>query len=217
MARERLSGGSTSFQNVPPSSHLKHTPKSSSTPASSSRIPVPVKPRAVLGERVENFDHPTPRQHLVKPVKAVSRVSLTSSISKSTKTKSPRPQTAKAKPPTKLHVSTQSTRRQSPPQSQTLTFSSPGTNMSTPAAANTSRPGNTPHPRRSSVGLGQLTNADESMLMNMTGRDFLISDSETSEVEDFTQKRVSGRGVIGAGRLMTPENSQETRVRLDPI
>lgn len=206
MARERLSGGSTSFQNVPPPSTLQKTPKPLSV--SSSRLPLPVasKPkRAVLGERIENFDHATPRQHVVKPVKSASRVKLLSSVHKSTKTTSP----------SKLASTQSKTKSPMSFQSSTISRSSPtGTAMSTPAGADVSKPGHTPHPRRSSVGLGHLVNADESMLMDMTGRDFLISDSETSEVEeDMPRDRPSGRGVVGAGRLMTPENSQETRVR----
>lgn len=55
---------------------------------------------------------------------------------------------------------------------------------------------------------------DETMLMDMSGRDFLVSDSETSEMGDdyMSGARTSGRGIIGAGRLMTPENSQENQV-----
>lgn len=215
MARERLSGGSASFQNVPPPSYNKATPKSSSA---TSRLPIPVKPRAVLGERVENFDHATPRQHVVKHVKSVSRVKLTTQ----TKSKSPvrlqaTAQATKSKSPTRLLSSTQAAKPKSPSRAQTSTrhLSSPGSTMATPAGANVSRPGHTPHPRRSSVGLGQLMMAgDETMLMDMTGRDFLISDSEASEADEDVpaRERPSGRGVLGAGRMMTPENSQETRV-----
>lgn len=182
MARERLSGGSTSsFQNIPPASPLRASTKHNSM----SRLPVKTK-RPILGERVENSEpHPTPRQHLVKPVKAVARVRLSAS-------------TSKASP----QLSRQSAISFSPTASQT----------STPLGANISRPGHTPHPRRSSVGLGELLNGDDSMLMDMTGRDFLVSDSEISETDDEAQRGAgpSGRGVMGAGRLLTPENSQET-------
>ena len=63
-----------------------------------------------------------------------------------------------------------------------------------------------------------MMDGDETMLMDMTGRDFLISDSEASETDDdiLLKEIPSGRGVLGAGRMMTPENSQETRVRHTP-
>lgn len=52
------------------------------------------------------------------------------------------------------------------------------------------------------------------MLIDMRAQEYLLSESEASEAGDgpWPPARTSGRGVVGAGRLMTPENSQENRV-----
>lgn len=183
MARERLSGSLTSSQNVPPPPASQSTTRRSGT---SSRLPVKAK-RPILGERTDNLEYAaTPRQHVVKQPKSVVMPRLSMSVTK---------HAAPATP----HVQ----------------FSPSASQTSTPAAGlNRSRPGHTPHPRRSSVGLGQLGNADESMLMDMSATDFLASESEASEADEVVEegRPGSGRGIRGAGRLMTPENSQETRV-----
>jgi hypothetical protein len=77
-----------------------------------------------------------------------------------------------------------------------------------------SRPGHTPHPRRSSVGLGFLGN-DVTMLGDTSRPDFLISDTDESEGDDEPLRNMlARRGVMGPGRLMTPANSQDSQVSL---
>lgn len=160
--------------------------------ATSSRLPVKAK-RPILGERIENFEHSTPRQHLVKPVKSVIKPRVSAYKSKST----PIPQT---------------TINQETPARAVAFASSPAqSTTSSPAGANISRPGHTPHPRRSSVGLSQLIN-DQSLLMDTTAG-FLGSDTDASEADEPMARNIlARRGVQGPGRLMTPANSQDTQV-----
>ena len=179
MSRELISSSSYPLPSSNPSSSMK---------ASQSRIPVKAK-RAPLGERVENHDHTTPRQHLVKSVKSVIRPRIVSTKSTASPSKS-------------------STYRPSP---RAAVQGSPSSSIvSSPAGANVSRPGHTPHPRRSSVGLAYLGH-DVSMLMDTTRLDF-VSDTDESEADEPSSNLLVRRGVMGPGRLMTPANSQESRV-----
>jgi hypothetical protein len=179
MSRELISSSSYPFSNSTPSSSMK---------ASQSRIPVKAK-RAPLGERVDNHDHTTPRQHLVKSVKSVIRPRIISTKSTASPSKS-------------------STYRSSP---RAAVQGSPSSSIvSSPTGANVSRPGHTPHPRRSSVGLAYLGH-DVSMLMDTTRLDF-VSDTDDSEGDEPTNNLLVRRGVMGPGRLMTPANSQESQV-----
>jgi len=179
MSRDLISSSSYPLSDTTPSSSMK---------SSQSRIPVKAK-RAPLGERVENYDHTTPRQHLVKSVKSVIRPRITSAKSIASPSKS-------------------STYRPSP---RAAVQESPSSSIvSSPAGANVSRPGHTPHPRRSSVGLAFLGH-DVSMLMDTTRPDF-VSDTDDSEGDEPSDNILVRRGVMGPGRLMTPANSQESRV-----
>ncbi|AOT81836.1 hypothetical protein EXH56_gp1 [Human DNA virus] len=179
MSRELVSSSSYPPPNSTPSSSMK---------SSQSRIPVKAK-RAPLGERVDNHDHTTPRQHLVKSVKSVIRPRIISTKSTASPSKS-------------------STYRPSP---RAAVQGSPSSSIvSSPAGANVSRPGHTPHPRRSSVGLAFLGH-DVSMLMDTTRLDF-VSDTDDSEGDEPLDNMLVRRGVMGPGRLMTPANSQESQV-----
>ena len=179
MSGELISSSSYPLPTSTPSSSMK---------ASQSRIPVKAK-RAPLGERVENHDHTTPRQHLVKSVKSVIRPRIVSTKSTASPSKS-------------------STYRPSP---RAAVQGSPSSSIvSSPAGANVSRPGHTPHPRRSSVGLAFLGH-DVSMLMDTTRPDF-VSDTDDSEGDEPSTNLLVRRGVMGPGRLMTPANSQESQV-----
>lgn len=179
MSRELISSSSYPLSNSTPSTSMK---------ASQSRIPVKAK-RAPLGERVDNHDHTTPRQHLVKSVKSVIRPRIVSTKPNASPSKS-------------------STYRSSP---RAAVQASPSSSIvSSPAGANVSRPGHTPHPRRSSVGLAFLGH-DVSMLMDTTRLDF-VSDTDESEGDEPLDNLLARRAVMGPGRLMTPANSQESRV-----
>lgn len=173
---------------VSSSSYSLSTSSTSTTmKATQSRIPVKAK-RAPLGERTDNHDHSTPRQHLVKPIKSVIRPRILSTKSTASPSKSA------YRPSPRANI-------QGSPSSSTV---------SSPAGANVSRPGHTPHPRRSSVGLAFLGN-DVSMLMDTTRPDF-VSDTDGSEDDEPTSNMLVRRGVMGPGRLMTPANSQESQV-----
>jgi hypothetical protein len=151
--------------------------------------------RAVLGERIENFDHSTPRQHLVKPVKSVIK---------------PRFSATKLKPISRTSTTSD---QATPARTVTYALSPAQSTSSSPAGANVSRPGFTPHPRRSSVGLSQLIN-DQSLLMDTT-QGFPDSDTDASEADEpVAGNMLARRGVMGPGRLMTPANSQESQVSL---
>jgi hypothetical protein len=179
MSRELISSSSYPLYNSTPSSSMK---------SSQSRIPVKAK-RAPLGERIDNHDHTTPRQHLVKSVKSVIRPRIVSTKSTASPSKS-------------------SAYRPSP---RAAVQGSPSSSIvSSPAGANVSRPGHTPHPRRSSVGLAFLGH-DVSMLMDTTRLDF-VSDTDDSEGDEPSNNMLVRRGVMGPGRLMTPANSQESQV-----
>ena len=160
--------------------------------ANQSRIPIKAK-RPILGERVDNYDHSTPRQHLVKPVKSViiPRISSTKSKTNASPRKSSHP---------------------TPPRATSHGFSPASSIVSSPAGANVSRPGHTPHPRRSSVGLSFLIDKDMSMLADTSRPDFLVSDTDESEADEPGSRMLARRGVRGPGRLMTPANSQESQV-----
>jgi hypothetical protein len=176
MSRELVSSSSYPLYNSTPSSSMK---------ASQSRIPVKAK-RAPLGERIDNHDHTTPRQHLVKSVKSVIRPRVISTKSNASPSKS-----SMYRPSPRAAVQGSSI-------------------VSSPAGANVSRPGHTPHPRRSSVGLAFLGH-DVSMLMDTTRLDF-VSDTDDSEGDEPSNNMLVRRGVMGPGRLMTPANSQESQV-----
>jgi hypothetical protein len=158
-----------------------------------SRIPIKAK-RPVLGERVDNYDHPAPRQHLVKPVKSVIRTRISSTKSK-----------ANASPRRTLKQPT-------PPRAASHAFSPASSIVSSPAGANVSRPGHTPHPRRSSVGLSFLNDIDMSMVADTSRPEFFVSDTESEADEPANTRMLARRGVMGPGRLMTPANSQESQV-----
>jgi hypothetical protein len=159
-----------------------------------SRIPIKAK-RPILGERVDKNDHPTPRQHLVKPVKSVIRPRISSTKSKTNAS----PRIASNQP--------------TPPRAASHAFSPASSMVSSPAGGNISRPGHTPHPRRSSVGLSFLNDIDMSMLADTSRPEFFVSDTDESEADEPANSRMlARRGVKGPGRLMTPANSQESQV-----
>lgn len=184
VVRQPIASTSSSMAPVPP-------PKTDTT-----RLPVKAK-RPILGERTENFDHSTPRQHLVKPVKSVIK---------------PRVSASKLKH-TPIPRSPATSRQATPARAVAFAYASSPviSTSSSPAGANISRPGLTPHPRRSSVGLSQLIN-EQSLLMDTTAG-FLGSDTDASEADEpMPQNILARRGIEGPGRLMTPANSQETQV-----
>jgi hypothetical protein len=188
MSRENLSGSTVS-------SSLSMY-QSNSTKSAQSRTPVKAK-RSVLGERVDNHDHPTPRQHLVKTVKSVIR-----------------PRLSATKPSSAASSGTVS--YEPSPTRASSHASSPRSFTSSPAGANVSRPGHTPHPRRSSVALGHFINNEASMLFDTSRPDFLVDDTDESEADDEPETgTMVRRAVMGPGRLMTPANSQESQVGLD--
>jgi hypothetical protein len=185
MSRD-ISGSTT------PQSHSKMTTLSMNE--YQSRIPIKAK-RPVLGERVDNYDHPTPRQHLVKPVKSVIRPRISSSKPKNNA--SPR----------------KGSNQPTPPRATAHAFSPTSSIVSSPAGANISRPGHTPHPRRSSVGLSFLNDIEMSMIADTSRPQFFVSDTDESEADEPANNRMlARRGIMGPGRLMTPANSQESQV-----
>jgi hypothetical protein len=161
--------------------------------ANQSRIPIKAK-RQILGERADNYDHPTPRQHLVKPVKSVIRPRISSSKPKTNAS----PWKASNQP--------------TPPRAASRAFSPSSSLVSSPAGANISRPGHTPHPRRSSVGLSFLNDIEMSMIADTSRPEFFVSDTESEADEPANTRMLARRGVMGPGRLMTPANSQESQV-----